>query len=808
MYRMTKEDFVREANSIHKDGIYSYEKFVYVNKKTKGIIHCNKHNIDFEQTPEKHLQGQGCPKCRYEKSARSKTHTTEWFVNKAKEIHGEKYDYSKSEYIKSNKKVEIICNEHGSFWMTPENHLHKTNPQGCPKCARNRTINGRKSTTENFICKAKEVHGDYYDYSKVNYTNNRTKVCIICPKHGEFWQEPSNHLMGYNCPVCANVLSKGEKEVYDLCCEVVGKENVKRRVKTIINRKQMKKLTYNEFVKRANELHNEEYDYEEDSYLKTKVKMWMTHKKCGHRFKQTPHNHLQGQGCLKCCYLTRKTDYSFLESAKERFGEKYSFPFIDEEYTNSHGKITIVCNECGNTFTKRAGDFITSEYGGCDCHKKKQKEFENNKIELVCEKHGVYYKYMKQLLNGDCKCQKCACSHNGDFKKLSFDYFNEHLKEKYPNISVVDKSEYVNTSTPMNFRCRKCGHTFNRTPSMFLYSELSNECPFCGKIELSLKKRKTTEQFKKEVNELYDGRYNVIGEYVSSNIKVSIKCNECGRIFDIEANSFLQGHGCPYHNINHSIEERKILEEIKTQCPNTISNDRKTLNGNELDIYIPDKNIAIEYDGLYWHSEIKKDKGYHLRKTEDCEKQGIRLLHIFEDEWLYKNNIVRSILNNSLDNTKNRIFARKCSLRLVNEQETMDFLNENDIDGYDKCNISFGLYYNNGLVCIMTFIETNQNDYELSRFCSSTDTSVIGGASKLFQHFITTYKPKSVTTYVNRRYFTGQMFEILSFECIGKTQPEFMYVVGDKRMNINKNENCYRIYDCGKKVYKWLNNNF
>ena len=110
------------------------------------------------------------------------------FIEKAKAVHGDKYDYSKVEYVKAKEKVCIICQEHGEFWQTPNNHLRG---EGCPFC-----YGSKKLTTEEFISKAKQIHGNKYDYSNVNYVNKYTKVCIICPEHGEFWQKPSNHLKG------------------------------------------------------------------------------------------------------------------------------------------------------------------------------------------------------------------------------------------------------------------------------------------------------------------------------------------------------------------------------------------------------------------------------------------------------------------------------------------------------------------------------------------------------------------------------------------------------------------------------------
>lgn len=134
--------------------------------------------------------------------------TTEQFIEKAKNIHGNKYDYSKTEYVNAEKKVCIICPEHGEFWQRPANHL---SGKGCPVCGEIKRKAGIKLTTEQFIERAKKIHGDKYDYSKVNYIDTTTKVCIICPEHGEFWQKPYAHLNGHGCPGCAE--SKLEREV-------------------------------------------------------------------------------------------------------------------------------------------------------------------------------------------------------------------------------------------------------------------------------------------------------------------------------------------------------------------------------------------------------------------------------------------------------------------------------------------------------------------------------------------------------------------------------------------------------------------
>nr|DAW74776.1 MAG TPA: restriction enzyme [Ackermannviridae sp.] len=194
--RLSKEDFIKKANEIHK-GKYNYDKVVYKGSKTNVYIICHEHG-EFEQRPQDHIKGQGCPKCANEATSKRCRWSKEDFIKKAIEIHKGKYDYTNVEYKDSQTKVRIICPEHrhGEFWQTPAEHIRG---KGCPKCG-----GSYAPTTEEWIASARKVHGDKYDYSKVNYVSNKTKVCIICPKHvhGEFWQLPSHHTQGVGCPTC------------------------------------------------------------------------------------------------------------------------------------------------------------------------------------------------------------------------------------------------------------------------------------------------------------------------------------------------------------------------------------------------------------------------------------------------------------------------------------------------------------------------------------------------------------------------------------------------------------------------------
>lgn len=184
----TNKEFIEEIKLIHGDR-YDYSKVKYVNAKTKICIICPEHG-EFYQEPRHHLSGCGCITC-----AGIVKSSTEEFAEKANLVHDNKYDYSKVVYEGNHKKICIMCPEHGGFYQEPISHLSGC---GCPKCANS----GVLLTTEEFIEKAKNLYGDKYDYSKVEYINAHDKVCIICKKHGEFWQEASSHLCGRECPKC------------------------------------------------------------------------------------------------------------------------------------------------------------------------------------------------------------------------------------------------------------------------------------------------------------------------------------------------------------------------------------------------------------------------------------------------------------------------------------------------------------------------------------------------------------------------------------------------------------------------------
>ncbi|MCK9445784.1 hypothetical protein M0Q50_02700 [bacterium] len=230
-----------------------------------------------------------------------------------------------------------------------------------------------------------------------------------------------------------------------------------------------------------------------------------------------------------------------------------------------------------------------------------------------------------------------------------------------------------------------------------------------------------------------------------------------------------------------------------------ILNDRKLID-KELDIYLPELKLAFEFNGLYWHNELYKDIEYHINKTNLCEEKGIQLIHIWEDDWKHKQEIVKSMIFNKLGKTSNKIFARKCDMKNVSDNKLIkQFLDDNHIQGFVSSSIKIGLFYNNELVSLMTFSKNRfclnnknkNNNYELTRFCNKLNTNIVGGASRLLKYFRNNFEYDDIISYADRSHSNGNLYDKLGFEFVHKTQPNYHYVIDDKRFhrfNFRKSE--------------------
>lgn len=288
----------------------------------------------------------------------------------------------------------------------------------------------------------------------------------------------------------------------------------------------------------------------------------------------------------------------------------------------------------------------------------------------------------------------------------------------------------------------------------------------------------------------------------------------------------------PRNASNVSNLETEILEFISSVYKGEIlSGDRTVLgSGLELDIVIPEKKLAIEVNGLYWHSSEHKTKDYHLEKTLETQAAGYRLIHIFENEWRSKRTIVESRIKHLLGMSK-KIFARKCKIREITYQESRDFLNTFHIQGEVPSSVNLGIFYKDSLVGVQTYSKARfSKDCEWELLRSASNGLIVGGASKLLQFFIKSYNPKSIVSYCDIRWNTGDSYEKIGFTLSHISEPNYWYFktaykvfsrvafqkhkledkleLFDPKLTEYENmcNNGYRrIYDCGNYVFKYHN---
>jgi hypothetical protein len=306
---------------------------------------------------------------------------------------------------------------------------------------------------------------------------------------------------------------------------------------------------------------------------------------------------------------------------------------------------------------------------------------------------------------------------------------------------------------------------------------------------------------------------NLVEEYNGIDNEYQFKCLKCGNIFKSDLNNG-KIPSCPICNPKlNGISKIEVDLFKNINYPNKIQSDRELLDGFELDIIIPDKRIAIELNGIYWHSELngKKDKNYHLIKTIKSEKKGYQLLHFWDVEYQNKKEIVLSIINSKLGIFDKRIYARKCEVKEINVSMKDEFLVYNHLQGKDKSKIRLGLFHNDKLISVMTFTKARYNkncDWEIIRYSTKLNCQVIGGASKLFDYFVKKYSPQSIVTYADRRYSNGNLYEKLGFKFDGYTKPNYYYIKNDKlysRIEFQKHKlkNKLKIFD--ENLTEWEN---
>ncbi len=305
-------DFIAACKAIHGDK-YDYSKVVYTQKDKKVTIICKDHG-EFTQVANSHKRGSGCKLCSFSKYRNTNKLTTDSFISKCNEVHGNRYDYSRVVYTVGRNKIIIICRIHGEFTQIARNHLNLKH--GCSKCGNQNGSSKQRLSLDEFLANAKAIHGDKYDYSKSKYVNCDTKLTIICLLHGEFKQTPNDHInRKCGCTKCSNIATAN------------------------INRS-----STDEFIRRAKEIHGDRYDYSKVNYINTTTKITIICKTHG-AFNQPPGCHLRGNHCSKCAGCAKLDSEEFIRRAKAKHGNQYDYSRVD--YLSLREKVKIICIKHG-----------------------------------------------------------------------------------------------------------------------------------------------------------------------------------------------------------------------------------------------------------------------------------------------------------------------------------------------------------------------------------------------------------------------------------------------------------------------------
>lgn len=594
------------------------------------------------------------------------------------------------------------------------------------------------------------------------------------------------------------------------------------------------------FIEKSNRKHNNKYDYKLVNYINSLTKVEVICKEHGSFFIR-PDAHVRKVGCPECNGGIRYNNDVFIKKANDIHNFKYDYSLVN--YKNSISKVKIICEihgifemsprnhlmgqncpSCSGVKKKTNDDFIREssiihnykyDYSSCN--------YVNNtkKVELICKEHGSFYQSPKDHLNG-CGCQKCSNFSNGEkiIEEILYDIGISYNKQ-YKFDDCLSKN---NVKLPFDFYL----------PDINILIEYDGRQHFepvskFGGVESFLNLRENDNRRNKWCEEKgidlirisYKSQTDDINrllKIINSKINSSINnSNLQSSVFDVSSIISTKKEFFIYIN---EVYKGDIVKNYKIDKYN-------------IDFYLPNIETGFIILSNYKNSEIKSNS-----KTQKLvsEIDNIKVIQIFEDLWINKKNIVKYRIKNILK-LNNKVGSRRCKIINVNTKESVSFLNENHLQGAVGSTVKIGLEYNGEIVSIMTFGKNRKNlgsinkdnEWELIRFCNKGGLSVIGSASKLFNHFIKNWNPKKVISYADKLWSNGEnVYEKIGMTKIHESKPSYFYLLGNKRVgrfslrkdilvsmgfpeDLSEREIClsngtYRIYDAGSIRYEWNSN--
>lgn len=557
-------------------------------------------------------------------------------------------------------------------------------------------------------------------------------------------------------------------------------------------------ITQEDFLERCKKAHNDEYDYSNAKYEGSSKKLLITCRKHGD-FLQAPVKHWAGRGCPACKKTKigsalKNTKESVIEQFKGVHGDKYNYDLV--VYVNLDTKVEIVCGDHG-PFLQTPANHRKGK--GCpQCAKARVSEAKTISKEVWLSRfekvHGDRYDYSKfSVINGDtpvemvCRthgsfmqspyshaagkgCPSCASEASRIRQLIPQEEAFEKLKSRWKGRYSYEGSTYCGRDENIEVVC----HLHGKFTATYGNHVSGSGCPLCGRLEASEKRLLEERLVISRIKKVHGARYNY-DNFVYSGMKSKsiINCKKHGDFLQT-AEGHIVGYGCPSCATPVSKGEQEVFEFIKSVCPDAVQSDHTVLGKRELDIFVPSKNLAIEFNGVYWHSDKIKDRKYHYNKYRDCRDKGIRLIQFTDVDWEQKKENMKSILLHAVGRSvgdKEKVNARQCEIVEMKAKETKDFYNKNHPQGYASNLINYGLKTKQGeIVAIMSFGfgKTSRGNavktatWELSRY--ATSHMVRGGASKLFKHFIRENNPDEVKSFSMNDWFDGGLYKVLGFK--------------------------------------------
>jgi len=557
----------------------------------------------------------------------------------------------------------------------------------------------------------------------------------------------------------------------------------------------MKKLSNAEFIDKCQAIYGDAYTYEDTQYRGSKEPVIVRCKVHG-EFSKTPNLLISKQSGCPTCGNARKGLTLKLSENKviQELADKFSgyVPFkLAEAYKDNTTKVEFICQRHGAqtarvSYLRHSTQPTPCPVCNVELSSLRRRVAQEDFIAECTKTHSGKYDYSKTVYTTSEEKFKVICFEHGEF-------------------------EVEAMSHKLGAGCSKC----------YFESRKDDILPYQQWLERAIAVHGDTYMYDAET-------------YTGTSAKLRMLCKEHGEFWQV-GNYHIAGSRCPTCASANSKGQIELTDFIRGLDVEVLTDYRIGEGKLEVDCYLPEFKLAVEYDGLKWHSTQHRPPSYHTRKRAALESQGIQLIRVFEDEWQYRNNQVKSLLTNRLGKLGAKLYARECRLVQVSNESARSFYEVNHIQGWRRTGLSLGLQYGEDLVAVMTFTQSlsergveAKGTWELARFASAVQ--VVGGASKLFKALLDTTKANTVNSYSDDRLFTGKVYQALGFNLHSKVPPSYSYwksglklrlhkshfrhsklpkLLGERyNPNLTERANCeaagyYQVYDCGLTKWVW-----